>query len=124
MCYRKDIPSVHKVQTLSEADYLNGELYSEVRHEYVDGVVYAMGDGTAHHNRIALRRAPRLESHLPGTGRSTFISDMKVRAASAFCYPDVVVTCLPAAPDALFVTGRRLIVEVLSESTQGRDQLE
>jgi Uma2 family endonuclease len=49
---------------------------------------------------------------------------MKVRAASAFYYPDVVLTCLPLVPDALFVTGARLIVEVLSESTQGRDRLE
>jgi Uma2 family endonuclease len=49
---------------------------------------------------------------------------MKVRAASAFYYPDAVLTCLPVVPDALFVTGARLTIEVLFESTQGRDRLE
>ncbi len=123
MCYRRDILSVHKLQTLFKADYLNGELHSEVRHEYVDDVVCTMAGNSACHNRIALRLALRLGSHLAGTGCSTFISDMKVRAASAFYYPDVVLICLPLVPDALLVSAVRLIVEVLSESTQGRDRL-
>lgn len=124
MCYRKDMPSVHKLQTLSEMDYLDGELHSEVRHEYVDGAVYAMVGSTARHNLISLALAARLRAHLTGTGCSTFMSDMKVRSGAVFYYPDVLVTCASIAPDALYVIEPRLIVEVLSESTQGRDRLE
>lgn len=115
--------SKQKLQTLSKAEYLAGELHSEVRHEYVAGCVYAMVGGTARHNRIALKLALRLESHL-GKGCSTFISDMKVRAGAAFYYPDVVVTCQPIAPDALYVEEPSFIAEVLSESTEARDRLE
>lgn len=34
-------------------EYLDGELVSDVRHEYIDGEVYAMSGGTRNHNRIA-----------------------------------------------------------------------
>lgn len=118
------MPSVHKLQTLSEADYLAGELQSEVRHEYVAGSVYAMVGGTARHNLISLTLAARLREHLAGTGCRTFMSDMKVRAGAVYYYPDVIVTCQQMPSEALYVTEPRLIAEVLSDSTEGRDRLE
>jgi len=116
--------SVRKIDWLSVEDYLVAEEVAEVRHEYVAGAVYAMVGATARHNRIAVRLASRLESHLAGSPCQTFISDMKVRAADAFYYPDVVVTLQPVAPEAIYLTEPALIVEVLSESTEGRDRLE
>ena len=38
---------------LSENDYLEGELISEIRHEYIDGNVYAMSGGSKNHNLIS-----------------------------------------------------------------------
>lgn len=38
---------------LSVADYLAGERDADVRHEYVDGQVYAMAGASDRHNRIA-----------------------------------------------------------------------
>lgn len=109
---------------MSVEDYLAGEQAAETRHEYVAGAVYAMVGGTARHNRIALRLALRLESHLADSRCRTFMSDMKVQAAGAFYYPDVVVSCQPVAPEAVYLTEPALIVEVLSESTEARDRLE
>jgi hypothetical protein len=38
------MPPLPAVQTFISVDeYINGELRSEIRHEYVDGQVYAMG---------------------------------------------------------------------------------
>ncbi|MGH8501210.1 MAG: Uma2 family endonuclease [Gammaproteobacteria bacterium] len=116
--------SVRRIDWLSVEDYLVAEEVAEVRHEYVAGAVYAMVGATARHNRIAVRLASRLESHLAGSPCQTFISDMKVCAADAFYYPDVIVTCQPVAPEAVYLTEPVLIAEVLSESTEGRDRLE
>jgi Uma2 family endonuclease len=38
---------------ISREEYLQGELSSEIRHEYVAGNVYAMSGGTLNHQRIA-----------------------------------------------------------------------
>jgi len=38
---------------ISEEDYLAGELTSEIKHEYIDGYVYAMADASRNHERIA-----------------------------------------------------------------------
>jgi Uma2 family endonuclease len=38
---------------ISEEEYLQGELASEIRHEYVAGNVYAMSGGTLNHQRVA-----------------------------------------------------------------------
>lgn len=116
--------SVRRIELISVEDYLAGEQTAEVRHEYAAGAVYAMVGATARHNRIALRLATRLEAHLGGSQCQTFVSDMKVMAADVFYYPDVVVTCQPVAPEAVYLTEPALIVEVLSESTEGRDRLE
>lgn len=56
----------------------------------------------------------------------TYIADMKVRAdyADAFYYPDVFVTCDPRDTEPYFKRYPRLIIEVLSPSTEGIDRRE
>ena len=54
------------VSTLDESDYLSGEAMSPVRHEYVDGHVYAMAGASKAHNTITLNIASRLRQHLRG----------------------------------------------------------
>src|SRR5680860_720037 len=116
--------SVRKIEWLSVEDYLAGEQAAKARHQYIDGAICAMDSATARHNRIAVRLASRLESHLAGSPCQTFTSDMKIRTADAFYYPDVVVTRQPVAPEAVYLNEPVLIVEVLSESTEARDRLE
>jgi CRISPR/Cas system-associated exonuclease Cas4 (RecB family) len=39
---------------MTEADYLEGEKHAEIRHEYVDGHVYALAGSSLRHNDIAI----------------------------------------------------------------------
>lgn len=106
-------------------DYLAGEAVSPVKHEYVDGEVFAMAGATEAHATIALNVAAMLRSHVRGRPCRVYIADMKleVAPARAYYYPDVFVTCDPAdAAETLAKQGARVIVEVLSESTEGYDR--
>ncbi|MDX1252877.1 MAG: Uma2 family endonuclease [Gammaproteobacteria bacterium] len=111
---------------LSAEDYLEGELHSEIRHEYVAGRVFAMTGTSRAHNLIALNIATALHAHLRGGPCRVFMSDLKVRVekADAFYYPDIAVTCHPADTQPYYLTHPRLIVEVLSPSTEGIDRRE
>jgi Uma2 family endonuclease len=78
---------------LSVTDYLAGERDVNVRHEYVDGQVYAMAGASDRHNRIAGNFFTRLSLHLDGDECEPFMSDMKIKVDPAlYYYPDVVVT--------------------------------
>ncbi|MGB9178520.1 MAG: Uma2 family endonuclease [Pyrinomonadaceae bacterium] len=110
---------------LSVADYLAGERDGTVRHEYVSGQAYAMAGASARHNRIALNIAGRLNDHLAGDECEAFMADMKIRVApDLFYYPDVVVTCDALGGDAYFRIAPRLIIEVLSPTTERTDRHE
>ncbi|OZA23168.1 MAG: hypothetical protein B7X93_12330 [Hydrogenophilales bacterium 17-61-9] len=121
----------HAVMTgLSEADYLEGERTSQIRHEYVAGEVFAMAGGSKAHNIISGNVFSLLRNALRGSGYQTFIADMRVHVAaqSSYYYPDVVVTCAPGdlADDAPKdrVEWPSLIVEVLSPTTEAIDRRE
>ncbi len=107
-------------------DYLEGEKISEIRHEYLDGEVYAMSGASKLHNRIIRRFLSRLEDRLRGGACEPFVTDVKVYVAAhnAFYYPDVVVTCDPRDDDEYIIKHPRLIIEVLSPSTETTDRRE
>ncbi len=112
-------------QYLTPDDYLQLEAESATKHEYIDGEVYAMAGASDNHVTIALNLATLLRSHVRGTGCRAYISDMKARieARNRFYYPDVMVTC--DARDRETSDHKRfpkLIVEVLSESTEAFDR--
>jgi Uma2 family endonuclease len=111
--------------SLSVAEYLEGERDGAVRHEYVAGQAYAMAGASARHNRIAGNIFARLSDHLDGEECEPFISDMKLRVApDLFYYPDVFVACDPPGGDPYFRTDPRLVVEVLSPTTERADRHE
>ena len=114
------------VSRLSEQDYLRGELSSEIRHEYVDGEIYAMAGAGEAHNLIALNIASKLREFVRGGPCRVFISDMKlhVKTWKAYYYPDVMVTCDPADSESHFKEQPSLVVEVLSPSTESTDRRE
>jgi Uma2 family endonuclease len=64
------------VRRIAIDEYLAGEERSEVRHEYVDGAVYAMVGSTVGHNLIASRVHALLMAHLEGSPCRTFRSAM------------------------------------------------
>ena len=118
--------SLHKPQSyISIAEYLAREKDSPVRHEYVDGQIYAMAGASARHNRIALNLASRLDDHLNGGPCEVFIADMKVIVDPAvYYYPDVVVTCDPPGGDPYVRIQPHLLIEVVSPSTERIDRHE
>ena len=106
-------------------DYLAWEANQTTRHEYVGGEVFAMAGAGEGHAMAAGNVYVALRQHLAGTPCRTFITDMKlhVRAANAYFYPDVMVTCSPADAADLFVKREPvLLVEVLSPSTAAFDR--
>lgn len=111
---------------LSEQEYLHGELISEIRHEYVDGEVYAMAGAGEAHNLIALNIAAKLREFARGGPCRVFISDMKlhVQTWKAYYYPDIMVTCDPDDSHSHFKERPSLVVEVLSPGTESTDRRE
>lgn len=115
---------------VSEEDYLALEARSPVRHEYVAGDVYAMTGASLRHNVIALNIAALLRAHLRGTPCRAFVADAKLRIAKAgaYYYPDVMVTCDPrhltVSSDDQVVEAPKLVIEVLSTSTEAVDRRE
>jgi Uma2 family endonuclease len=110
---------------LTPDEYLQMEAQSPVKHEYIDGQIYAMAGASDPHVTIAGNLATLLRSHVRGSGCRVYISDMKARieALNRFYYPDVLVTC--DSRDLETPTYKRfptLIVEVLSDSTEAFDR--
>ena len=118
------------VSRISEAEYLAGEKIARVKHEYVAGEVFAMAGASKAHVTIVLNVGAALHAALRGKPCRAYISDMKLRvkAAAAYYYPDVVATCAPrdlaADAPAYYLESPCLIVEVLSESTERVDRSE
>ena len=115
---------------LTTEDYLENEKQSNVRHEYVDGQIFAMTGSSREHNLIATNIIALLRPHLRGSSCRGFVSDMKVKInrnnqrADFFYYPDIVVTCNSQDRERFFLTVPCLIIEILSPSTQATDKRE
>ena len=111
---------------ITAAEYLEGERLSEVRHEFVDGRIYAMSGASLRHNEICLDTATFIKNHLKGGPCRVFIEAVKVELADdlteSYYYPDVFVTCEPADDDSHVVRQPKLIIEVLSPSTSRNDR--
>src|SRR5262252_2208809 len=108
-------------------EYLRLEEYSNVKHEFLDGQIYAMAGGTPEHGAMALRIGAQLLQQLTGKRCNIYNSDVRVR---------VVATGLDTYPDLSVVWGREerdlddrlslinpvVLVEVLSPSTEEYDR--
>ncbi len=107
---------------ISEADYLEGELIAEVKHEFIDGEVFAMAGASENHNLLAGNLFAEFKARLKGTPCRTFMADMKVKADQAFFYPDVMVVCQSDDQDEYYKSAPVIVVEVLSKATRKMDQ--
>ena len=110
---------------LTEAEYLQMEEHSPIKHEYIDGQIFAMAGASDAHVTIADNLFALLRNHVRGSGCRVYISDMKVRleALNRFYYPDVVVTCDERDRETpQHKSFPHLIVEVLSDSTEAFDR--
>lgn len=114
-----------KLKPISVEDYLAGELVSQVKHEYVAGVVYAMAGAKNSHNTIAGNVFGIMHARLRGRRCRPCNSDTKVRvrlpSQVRFYYPDATVVCQPNPPEDSFQDNPAVIVEVLSRATRRID---
>jgi Uma2 family endonuclease len=112
-------------QYMSPQEYLEWEKTQELRHEYIDGEVFAVTGGTKPHNRIAINLGTELDNYLAEKDCEFYISDVKVQVSESgpYHYPDVVVTCDQRDKESIdLVQYPCLIVEVLSPSTAAFDR--
>jgi Uma2 family endonuclease len=107
---------------ISEEEYLQGELVAEFKHEFIDGKAYAMAGASEAHNLLSINMLSELRNKLKGTPCRTFISDMKVKVANDFFYPDVMVVCQKDNDFDYYKQSPVIIVEVLSASTRRFDK--
>lgn len=112
---------------MSYADFVVFEEKSETKHEWLDGVVYDMSGGTLDHSGLKVSVAGELRSLLRGKRCRVFDSDLAVRvlATGLSTYPDASVVCGSAERDPAnrnAITNPRVIVEVLSDSTEAYDR--
>ncbi len=119
---------IAKSASISVEDYLARELASEERHEYLDGVVYVMAGASIEHNIISGNIYSSLRSHLRGKPCGAFMADVKLRLEfsndDVFYYPDVMVACDPRDTDKFFKRFPKVLIEVMSESTERIDRRE
>lgn len=120
-------PTVPGDAGLTYAEYLALEASSEVRHELVDGQVYAMAGGTRRHALVGTALVGALVARLRGTPCRPTGPDQRVYlpAFGQGLYPDASVVCgpreaHPADPDA--ITNPTVLFEVLSPSTEAWDR--
>ncbi|MBS1792814.1 MAG: Uma2 family endonuclease [Acidobacteria bacterium] len=128
-CYHEEeritgIPK--KLSYITVEEYLDGERGAAVKHEYVDGEIYAIAGESRRHNRIVSNFVLAFRDGLTETGCETYFEGVKVQAnRSTFYYPDVLVTCeIEGEDDDYVIKFPCLIVEVLSPSTAATDKRE
>ncbi len=100
--------------------YLEMEMQSDTRSEYLNGEVFAMVGTSSAHNEIVFNMASLFKNHLRGGPCQAFFTDLKLRVetANAYFYPDLMVTCSEADRQNKYIKSEPvLVVEILSPST-------
>jgi Uma2 family endonuclease len=114
-------------RSYSPAEYLDLEVASEIRHEYIHGDIVPITGGTPNHNQILLNLAGALNFALRQQPYQVFAADQRlwIPQAEIYTYPDVMAIAgelayQPGRSDT--ITNPTLIIEVLSESTRSYDR--
>jgi Uma2 family endonuclease len=110
---------------VSEQEYLELERAAEFRHEYYDGIMYAMSGASWTHSTLVHNLSRLLDGALRGKC-AVRTTDVRVRVSRRlYTYPDVLVVCgAPKFADDQkdTVLNPTLIIEVLSPSTERYDR--
>lgn len=113
----------------SVEEYLRRERDSVDKHEYRDGEILLMAGGSANHSLITVNVLGELRSRLKGKPCRVFDSNLRILIPhkTLYTYPDATVVCGPIQYDSRdssngTALNPRLIVEVLSPSTEAYDR--
>lgn len=122
-----DMNAQPQLAYISEEEYRDGEELSTVKHEWLDGQVYAMAGGTLNHALICTNTTTAAQNVLRGKPCRACGSELRIKAESngQETYPDAVIFCPPSRfvgkGDSTLLTPK-VIFEVLSDSTQTYDR--
>jgi Uma2 family endonuclease len=106
---------------VSVEEYLELERRSDVRHEYVDGVMFAMAGEKRRHNRLAGRVYVLLLALAEARKCEVVVENVKVRTrGTRYRYPDIAISCHPG-DDEYVLENPCFIMEILSETTEQID---
>ena len=123
-------PQQDDVLYMSEAEYLAFEEKSDIRHEYVNGYVYAMTGGSFRHNKVCFNAGRLLGNQLVDKDCDIVLNETRVKVESRkvfYRYPDITIICgEPQFFDNRVdtVTNPIVLIEVLSQSTEIEDRNE
>jgi Uma2 family endonuclease len=111
-------------KSMAPEAFVRWEAEQDERYELVDGEVFAMTGGTYGHDRVRANLSAAMLAQLRGTPCRVVGPDVKLqveRDAPAF-YPDLFVVCRPIDAAVAELDEAKLIVEVLSRSTEKKDR--
>lgn len=116
-----------ELQYFTLKDYLYIERQSEIRHEYLDGHVYAMAGENPDHSTICFNLSGIIHAQLRDKPYRGFSPNMKVRTdpGDLFSYPDLTIVCgEPIYHDKRgdVLLNPTVVFEVLSPSTEKYDR--
>ena len=99
----------------------------DAKYEYIDGQVYLMSGGSLAHSRISTNAIRALEDALGQQPCNVYNSDASVKVSETrYTYPDASISCDPGdqpTTELMEVKAPRVVVEVLSDSTEGKDRI-
>ena len=112
---------------LTPEEYLAIERQSETRSEYFNGEMFQMVGASREHNLIAVNISAELRQQLKKRECEVYSADMRtlIPSTGLYTYPDVIVVCGEPkfeGDNVDTLLNPTLIVEVLSESTEGYDR--
>lgn len=116
-----------ETKTYTAQEYLELEVNSQDRHEFINGEIVLMAGGTPDHNEIALNLGGALKLALKGKPYRTFSSDQRlwIPQLNNYTYPDLMVVAKPIELQSGrtdTITNPLLIAEVLSKATKAYDR--
>ena len=116
-----------ETKTYTAEEYLEAEVNSLDRHEFINGEIIPMAGGTPDHNEISANLIGALKLALKGKPYRTFNSDQRlwVPQLNNYTYPDVIVAAKPIELQSGrtdTITNPLLIAEVLSKGTKAYDR--
>jgi Uma2 family endonuclease len=109
------------------AEYVRLEEHANVKHEFLDGQIWAMAGGTPEHAALASAVIVALGAQLRGRPCRVYTSDARVRvkATGLDTYPDVSIVCGREerdGEDKNALTNPVLLVEVTSDRSDAYDR--
>jgi Uma2 family endonuclease len=116
-----------ETKTYTAQEYLEAEVNSVDRHEFINGEIILIAGGSPNHNEITSILNAILRVSLKGQPYSIFASDQRlwVPQLNNYTYPDVMVVAKPIELQSGrtdTITNPLLIAEVLSKGTRAYDR--